>query len=107
MGEAEGTIEAFIAAWRAGARSGTFEAVKFKADVTKSPVPRFDLLRFKHYLQVGIQFSRGCPFTCEFCDIIELYGRVPERKRLSRSSPNSIVFMRWATADTSISSMTI
>ena len=80
LGEAEGIIDAFIAAWRAGTRSGTFEGVKFKADVTKSPVPRFDLLRFKDYLHVGIQFSRGCPFTCEFCDIIELYGRVPRTK---------------------------
>jgi radical SAM superfamily enzyme YgiQ (UPF0313 family) len=80
VGEAEGIMDAFIAAWRAGIRSGTFEAVKFKADVTKSPVPRFDLLRFKDYLHLGIQFSRGCPFTCEFCDIIELYGRVPRTK---------------------------
>jgi radical SAM superfamily enzyme YgiQ (UPF0313 family) len=48
--------------------------------VTKSPIPRFDLLKFDHYLHVGVQFSRGCPFTCEFCDIIELYGRVPRAK---------------------------
>jgi radical SAM superfamily enzyme YgiQ (UPF0313 family) len=80
LGEAEGIIEAFLTAWRGGARSGTFEAGKFKADVTKSPVPRFDLLRFEDYLQVGIQFSRGCPFNCEFCDIIELYGRIPRTK---------------------------
>jgi hypothetical protein len=80
LGEAEGTIGAFIEAWRKGTRSGTFEAVKFQADVTRSPIPRFDLLRFKDYLHVGIQFSRGCPFTCEFCDIIELYGRIPRTK---------------------------
>ena len=43
-------------------------------------MPRFDLLKFEHYLYVGVQFSRGCPFTCEFCDIIELYGRVPRAK---------------------------
>ena len=46
----------------------------------KSPLPRYDLLKFEHYLYIGIQFSRGCPFTCEFCDIIELYGRVPRTK---------------------------
>ena len=79
-GEAEGIIDTFIAAWEAGAREGTFEAEKFTIDVTKSPVPRFDLLKFEHYLYVGVQFSRGCPFTCEFCDIIELYGRVPRAK---------------------------
>ena len=80
LGEAEGIIDVFVAAWRAGERSGTFEAAKFKADVSRSPVPRFDLLRFREYLHVGVQFSRGCPFTCEFCDIIELYGRVPRTK---------------------------
>jgi radical SAM superfamily enzyme YgiQ (UPF0313 family) len=80
LGEAEGLIDQFIAAWSSGARSGTFEGEKFQADVTKSPVPRFDLLTLSHYLYIGIQFSRGCPFTCEFCDIIELYGRVPRAK---------------------------
>ena len=48
--------------------------------MTKSPIPRFDLLNFDYYLHIGVQFSRGCPFTCEFCDIIELYGRVPRAK---------------------------
>ncbi len=80
VGEAEGVIDRFIAGWRAGLRSGVYEAPKFQADVTKSPIPRFDLLKFEDYLFVGVQFSRGCPFTCEFCDIIELYGRVPRTK---------------------------
>ena len=53
---------------------------KFQVDVTKTPIPRFDLLKFDQYLYIGVQFSRGCPFTCEFCDIIELYGRNPRAK---------------------------
>ncbi len=80
LGEAELVIDNFVQAWSAGQRSGVFEAEKFTADVTRSPIPRFDLLTFKNYLHVGVQFSRGCPFTCEFCDIIELYGRVPRTK---------------------------
>jgi radical SAM superfamily enzyme YgiQ (UPF0313 family) len=80
LGEAEGIIGAFIEAWNAGTRTGVFEAEKFKIDVTKTPVPRFDLLKRGQYLYYGVQFSRGCPFTCEFCDIIELYGRVPRAK---------------------------
>ena len=80
LGEAEGIIGEFIAAWEAGERSGCFTAAKFTVDVTTSPIPRFDLLNFDHYLYVGVQYSRGCPFTCEFCDIIELYGRVPRAK---------------------------
>jgi len=80
LGEAEGVIDDFIAVWEAGARSGIFIAPKFQADVTKTPVPRFDLLKVDRYLYIGVQYSRGCPFTCEFCDIIELYGRVPRTK---------------------------
>ncbi len=80
LGEAEGLIDRFVADWRAGIRAGTYEGVKFKADVSASPKPRWDLLKFDQYLHIGVQFSRGCPFTCEFCDIIELYGRVPRTK---------------------------
>ena len=80
LGEAEGIIVDFLAAWDRGERSGRFEAAKFKADVTTAPVPRWDLIDFSQYLFVGLQFSRGCPFNCEFCDIIELYGRVPRTK---------------------------
>lgn len=80
LGEAEEIMGDFIAAWRKGDRQGIFEAPMGKTDVTKSPLPRFDLLNLNHYLHVGVQFSRGCPFSCEFCDIIELYGRVPRTK---------------------------
>jgi len=80
VGEAEDIIKDFIAAWERGDREGLFEAEKFQVDVTKTPIPRFDLLKFEQYLYIGVQFSRGCPFTCEFCDIIELYGRSPRTK---------------------------
>jgi radical SAM superfamily enzyme YgiQ (UPF0313 family) len=80
LGEAEGIIGEFVAAWETGKRSGVFTAPKFQVDVTKSPMPRFDLLKLDQYLYIGVQYSRGCPFTCEFCDIIELYGRVPRTK---------------------------
>jgi radical SAM superfamily enzyme YgiQ (UPF0313 family) len=80
IGEAEGLMDDFVRAWNAGQRRGDFEAEKFKADVTTSPTPRFDLLNLSYYVDMSVQFSRGCPFTCEFCDIIELYGRVPRMK---------------------------
>src|SRR5919199_64945 len=51
-----------------------------KPDVSTSPMPRFDLLERDNYLMMAIQFSRGCPFNCEFCDIINLYGRKPRTK---------------------------
>ena len=57
-----------------------------KPDVTATPVPRFDLIDIKNYATMSVQFSRGCPFDCEFCDIIKLYGRVPRTK-----SPEQVV----------------
>lgn len=80
LGEAEDVINDFVVAWRRGERSGVFSAEKFQADVTKTPIPRFDLLNTPQYLYICVQYSRGCPFTCEFCDIIELYGRKPRTK---------------------------
>ncbi|MDE0392418.1 MAG: radical SAM protein [Rhodospirillales bacterium] len=57
-----------------------------KPDVGRTPVPRFDLIDLKSYATMSVQFSRGCPFDCEFCDIIKLYGRVPRTK-----SPEQVV----------------
>ena len=80
LGEAEGILGQFIAAWEAGERRGRFVAERFTADVTTTPTPRFDLLALADYTNLSLQFSRGCPFTCEFCDIIDLYGRKPRTK---------------------------
>lgn len=79
LGEAEEVIAEFLAAWGDGAAGGRFVAPGFP-DVTRSPVPRFDLLKLDRYLHVGVQFSRGCPFECEFCNVIDLNGRVPRTK---------------------------
>src|SRR5882724_459885 len=54
--------------------------VSEKPDMSRSPMPRFDLLRFDMYTSMPVQFSRGCPFQCEFCDIITIYGRRPRTK---------------------------
>jgi radical SAM superfamily enzyme YgiQ (UPF0313 family) len=55
--------------------------IEDKPDVSKTPVPRFDLLDIKSYGSMSVQFSRGCPFQCEFCDIITIYGRKPRAKQ--------------------------
>jgi len=54
--------------------------IKDKPDVSKTPLPRFDLLKLGKYASMAVQFSRGCPFQCEFCDIITIYGRKPRTK---------------------------
>jgi radical SAM superfamily enzyme YgiQ (UPF0313 family) len=84
LGEAEGIIDQFIAAFVGGASHGIFDGRKIDVDVTTSPVPRFDLLNPTYYLFMPVQFSRGCPFNCEFCDIIELFGHVPRAKTVQQ-----------------------
>jgi radical SAM superfamily enzyme YgiQ (UPF0313 family) len=55
-----------------------------KPDLTTTPAPRFDLLKIDNYSCMAVQFSRGCPFECEFCDIITIYGRKPRTKHPSQ-----------------------
>lgn len=52
--------------------------------LTDSPAPRFDLLKLERYTYTSLQFSRGCPFRCEFCDIIVMFGRKPRVKSLEQ-----------------------
>ena len=79
LDEGEITLPMFIAAIERGDRSGVFRAVE-KPAVTETPIPRYDLLDLSAYDNMSVQFSRGCPFQCEFCDIIVLYGRKPRTK---------------------------
>jgi len=79
LDEGENTIPQFLAAFAAGIPRGTYRSPD-KPVLARSPTPRFDLLCLTDYLYVGVQFSRGCPLNCEFCDIIELYGRTPRTK---------------------------
>jgi radical SAM superfamily enzyme YgiQ (UPF0313 family) len=79
LGEAEEILGAFVADFERGAARGRYQADGFP-DVTRSPVPRYDLLKLSRYMNVGVQFSRGCPFDCEFCNVIELNGRTPRTK---------------------------
>jgi radical SAM superfamily enzyme YgiQ (UPF0313 family) len=55
-----------------------------KPSMHDSPLPRFDLLKVDDYRTMTIQFARGCPFSCEFCDIIVMYGRKPRTKAVEQ-----------------------
>jgi len=79
LGEGEISIPMFVQALKKGCTSGEFKSDE-KAKMAQAVIPKFDLIRFKDYIQVGIQCTRGCPFNCEFCDVIEIYGRKPRSK---------------------------
>ncbi len=72
-GEGENTVPLLLEAMRDG-KTGVIENQE-KPDMTTSPIPRFDLLRLQDYANLTIQTTRGCPFDCEFCDVVKLFGR--------------------------------
>ncbi|MCX6281411.1 MAG: B12-binding domain-containing radical SAM protein [Bacteroidetes bacterium] len=79
LGEGEITIPMFLRDLEVGITSGTYNSTE-RANMLESVVPRYDLIRFRDYIMIGMQFIRGCPFNCEFCDVIELFGRTPRFK---------------------------
>ena len=81
LGEGEISIPLFLADVEGGATRGVYTCTE-KADMAGAVVPRFDLIKFSRYMHVGVQFSRGCPYNCEFCDVIELFGRQPRTKNI-------------------------
>ncbi len=78
-GEAETNMDALLAAL-SGENQPRIITCQDKPDLTRSPVPRFDLVNLDNYLNFLIQTTRGCPFNCEFCDISNLYGNVVRHK---------------------------
>lgn len=79
LNEAEITLPAFLTDFAAGRAQRTYTTGEY-ADMHASPLPRWDLVDLKHYATTAVQFSRGCPFDCEFCNITSLYGRRPRVK---------------------------
>ena len=78
-GEAEEVWAGIAAALEQGSARNLYRVLD-KPDMTRSPIARFDLLQLDKYTSMPVQFSRGCPFQCEFCDIITIYGRRPRTK---------------------------
>lgn len=78
-GEAEYIWPQFSQDWLRGEAKPLYRETG-NVDLADSPVPRFDLLKLHQYQAVSMQFSRGCPFRCEFCDIIVMFGRKPRTK---------------------------
>jgi radical SAM superfamily enzyme YgiQ (UPF0313 family) len=79
IGEAEETWPRFLEEWAERRHGSRYEQIE-KSDMSSVPAPRLDLLPMQQYLYGSLQISRGCPFTCEFCDIIVVFGRRPRLK---------------------------
>jgi len=77
--EAEITLPIFLKDLEDGNPKHLYETNDW-ADIATTPIPKWDLINFKDYESMNLQYSRGCPYDCEFCDIIVLYGRRPRTK---------------------------
>jgi radical SAM superfamily enzyme YgiQ (UPF0313 family) len=83
VGEAEYTWPSFVRDYEAGSWQAEYRQEE-KPSMLDSPLPRFDLLKVGRYRSMAIQFARGCPYNCEFCDIIVMYGRRPRTKSVAQ-----------------------
>ena len=84
LDEGEVTLPKLLADFARGVRQGTYRAEGELADITKTPTPRFDLIDHRDYLYVGVQYSRGCPYHCEFCNVIDLFSNRYRTKTLGQ-----------------------
>jgi radical SAM superfamily enzyme YgiQ (UPF0313 family) len=79
IGEAETTLPEFVHDFERGAAKPLYRASE-RPSLDLTPVPDFHLADLDQYTLMPVQYSRGCPYQCEFCDIIEIYGRAPRTK---------------------------
>jgi radical SAM superfamily enzyme YgiQ (UPF0313 family) len=79
LNEAEITLPQFLSDLSDGKAERVYASCEF-ADIEKTPIPRWDLLDFKAYVTMAMQWTRGCPFKCEFCNVTKLFGHLPRLK---------------------------
>lgn len=79
LNEAEVTLPLFLQDLREGKLKKVYTSTE-RPEITKTPIPEWSLINFKDYGTMAVQYSRGCPFNCEFCDIIIMNGRNPRTK---------------------------
>ena len=106
VGEADETWPQFLREWEEGRHKRRYVQPD-KTDVTTLPRPRIDLLKTSRYMFGSMQISRGCPFTCEFCDIIVTFGRRPRLKTSEQVLRPSLRDSRTRASISSSSSTTI
>ncbi|MFH1510513.1 MAG: B12-binding domain-containing radical SAM protein [Candidatus Woesearchaeota archaeon] len=79
LNEAEVTLPLFLRGLSEGNLDRVYSSME-RPDITKTPAPMWSLINFRDYSTMAVQFSRGCPFDCEFCDIVVMNGRIPRTK---------------------------
>ena len=79
LGETEETFAGFLRDLESGCARQYYQEPR-KPSIALTPLPRYDLIDLDRYSSLALQFSRGCPYNCEFCDITKLFGRVPRTK---------------------------
>lgn len=96
LNEAEITFPEFLEDFKKGTAKHIYSTDKF-ADIERSPVPLWNLLNMQKYASMSIQYSRGCPFNCEFCNITSLFGRIFRTKKTSQiiSELDSLYINGW------------
>jgi len=79
LDEGEVTLPMFLADWEKGEPKPLYSSTE-RPDLSRTPIPQWNLIDFKDYVSMPVQYSRGCPFDCEFCGIVTMNGRVPRNK---------------------------
>ena len=83
IGEAEALIAGLARDLEQGVAKPVYQAAE-RPEMATSPLPDLSLIKMRRYSTMAVQYSRGCPFNCEFCDIIEIYGRRPRTKAVAQ-----------------------
>ena len=83
IGEAESLIADLVRDLEQGTAKPVYQAAE-RPEMSSSPLPDLSLIKMHRYSTMAVQYSRGCPFNCEFCDIIEIYGRRPRTKSVAQ-----------------------
>jgi radical SAM superfamily enzyme YgiQ (UPF0313 family) len=96
LNEAELTLPPFIADLKTGCARKRYATEQFP-DLSLTPAPRWDLIDPSRYATMSIQFSRGCPFNCEFCNVTVLFGRRPRQKSAAQviAELDALVRLGW------------
>ena len=83
LGEAEANLQPFLDDLKNGCAEHIYSSEEHP-DLAQTPVPAWDLIKLKHYFSMPVQYSRGCPYDCEFCDIIVMNGHIPRTKTIEQ-----------------------